>query len=156
MLGDEGWLRTANFSLHVLGYCYDRYTGVLLLFAHPTSTAQLLLPHGNKDSEYHHILSDYVASATSTAPGGPSTPPISIAASGGTGSRIVMRPTLRPSRCDCSRGDSFALGSTVQQNWNAVDPKREVMIPTVLEKAATPQRVGMGQTVWAGEWGFNE
>ncbi|HEX3602147.1 MAG TPA: sulfatase-like hydrolase/transferase, partial [Lacipirellulaceae bacterium] len=94
--------------------------------------------------------------------GGPfHTPNIDKLASGGTRfTYCYATPLCGPSRCELLTGRyPFRTGLNSNQSKNAVDPKREVMIPTVMEKAGyVTGSVGKwGQIcLGPGEWGFNE
>jgi arylsulfatase A len=90
-----------------------------------------------------------------------STPNIDKLASGGTKfTYCYATPLCGPSRCELLTGRyPFRTGLNSNQSRNAVDPKSEVMIPTVLKKAGyVTGSVGKwGQIcLGPGEWGFDE
>jgi arylsulfatase A len=89
------------------------------------------------------------------------TPNIDKLASAGTKfTYCYATPLCGPSRCELLTGRyPFRTGLNTNQSHKAVDPKSEVMIPTVLRKAGyVTGSVGKwGQIqLGPGEWGFNE
>ena len=108
------------------------------------------------------ILSDDVGLGDVHCCGGPfKTPHIDSLAAGGTRfENCYSTPLCGPSRCQLLTGRyPFRTGLNSNQSHNAVDPSREVMIPTVLKKAGyVTASVGKwGQIcLGPGEWGFDE
>ena len=108
------------------------------------------------------ILSDDVGLGDIGATGGPfKTPQIDSLA--GSGLRFVncySTPLCGPSRCQLLTGRyPFRTGLINNNSHNAIQPSREVMIPTVLKKAGyVTASVGKwGQmSLGPGEWGFDE
>ena len=107
------------------------------------------------------ILSDDVGLGDIHCTGGPfNTPNIDKLASGGTTfTYCYATPLCGPSRCELLTGRyPFRTGLNSNQSHNAVNPKRDVMIPTVLKKAGyVTASVGKwGQIcLGPGEWGFD-
>ncbi|MCC6127034.1 MAG: sulfatase-like hydrolase/transferase [Pirellulales bacterium] len=108
------------------------------------------------------ILSDDVGLGDIHCYGGPfKTPHIDALAAGGTRFEYCYAtPLCGPSRCQLLTGRyPFRTGLNSNQSRNAVDPSREIMIPTVLKKAgyATASVGKWGQIcLGPGEWGFDE
>ncbi|HVT27831.1 MAG TPA: sulfatase-like hydrolase/transferase [Lacipirellulaceae bacterium] len=108
------------------------------------------------------ILSDDVGLGDVHFTGGPfKTPNIDKLASGGTQfTYCYSTPLCGPSRCETLTGRyPFHTGMISNQAHKAVDPTRDVMIPTVLRKAgyATASVGKWGQIqLGPGEWGFDE
>jgi arylsulfatase A len=108
------------------------------------------------------ILSDDVGLGDIHCCGGPfSTPNIDKLATGGTRfTYCYATPLCGPTRCELLTGRyPFRTGLNSNQSHNAVDPKRDVMIPTVMKKAGyVTGSVGKwGQICFGpGEWGFDE
>jgi arylsulfatase A len=108
------------------------------------------------------ILSDDVGLGDIHCTGGPfSTPNIDKLASDGTKfTYCYATPLCGPSRCEFLTGRyPFRTGLNSNHSRNAVNPKSEVMIPTVLKKAGyVTGSVGKwGQIcLGPGEWGFDE
>lgn len=108
------------------------------------------------------ILSDDVGLGDIHFSGGPfSTPNIDKLAAGGTKfTYCYATPLCGPSRCELLTGRyPFRTGLISNQSHTAVDPKSEIMIPTVLKKAGyVTGSVGKwGQIqLGPGEWGFDE
>src|SRR3954454_19307059 len=108
------------------------------------------------------ILTDDVGLGDIHFSGGPfHTPNIDKLASGGTKfTYCYATPLCGPSRCESLTGRyPFRTGLNSNQSHKAVDPKSEVMIPTVLKKAGyVTGSVGKwGQIqLGPGEWGFDE
>jgi arylsulfatase A len=108
------------------------------------------------------ILSDDVGLGDIHCCGGPfKTPHIDKLADGGTRfANCYSTPLCGPSRCQLLTGRyPLRTGLNSNQSKDAVDPKREVMIPTVLKKAgyATASVGKWGQICFGpGEWGFDE
>lgn len=108
------------------------------------------------------ILSDDVGLGNIHCYGGPfETPNIDKLASGGTKfTYCYATPLCGPSRCELLTGRyPFRTGHSSNQSRMSVDPKNEVMIPTVLKKAGyVTGSVGKwGQIqLGPGEWGFDE
>src|SRR6266481_7470228 len=108
------------------------------------------------------ILSDDVGLGDIHFTGGPfNTPNIDkLAASGTKFTYCYATPLCGPSRCELLTGRyPFRTGLISNQSHKAVDPKSEVMLPTVLKKAGyVTGSVGKwGQIqLGPGEWGFDE
>jgi arylsulfatase A len=108
------------------------------------------------------ILSDDVGLGDVGCTGGPfKTPRIDSLAEGGTRFDLCYStPLCGPSRCQILTGRyPFRTGLINNQSHNAIEPDREVMIPTVLKKAGyVTASVGKwGQMSHGpGEWGFDE
>jgi arylsulfatase A len=108
------------------------------------------------------ILSDDVGLGDIGCYGGPfQTPHIDSLARGGMRFEYCYStPLCGPSRCQLLTGRyPFRTGLNSNQSHNAVDPSREIMIPTVLKKAGyVTASVGKwGQIcLGPGEWGFDE
>ncbi len=108
------------------------------------------------------MLSDDVGLGDIHCTGGPfNTPNIDKLASGGTRfTYCYATPLCGPSRCELLTGRyPFRTGLNSNQSHDAVNPKRDVMIPTVLKKAGyVTASVGKwGQIcLGPGEWGFDE
>jgi arylsulfatase A len=108
------------------------------------------------------ILTDDVGLGDIHSFGGPyNTPNIDKLASGGTKfTYCYASPLCGPSRCQLLTGRyPFRTGLNSNQSHTAVDPKTEVMIPTVMKKAGyVTGSVGKwGQIqLGPGEWGFDE
>lgn len=108
------------------------------------------------------ILSDDVGLGDIHSTGGPfKTPNIDkLAADGTKFTYCYATPLCGPSRCELLTGRyPFRTGFNSNQSRNAVDPKQEVMIPTVLKKAGyvTGSIGKWGQLPFGpGEWGFDE
>lgn len=108
------------------------------------------------------ILSDDVGISDVHCSGGPfKTPNIDALAAGGTRFEYCYAtPLCGPSRCQLLTGRyPFRTGLINNQSRNAIDPRREVMIPTVLKKAGyVTASVGKwGQMcLGPGQWGFDE
>ena len=108
------------------------------------------------------ILSDDVGLGDVHCTGGPfKTPNIDALAAGGTRFEYCYStPLCGPSRCQLLTGRyPFRTGLISNHSQNAVDPKREIMIPTVMKKAGyVTAHVGKwGQMAFGpGEWGFDE
>lgn len=108
------------------------------------------------------ILSDDVGLGDVHCTGGPfKTPHLDKLAAGGTKfTYCYATPLCGPSRCELLTGRyPFRTGLNSNQSHTAVDPSREVMIPTVMKKAgyATASVGKWGQIqLGPGEWGFDE
>jgi arylsulfatase A len=108
------------------------------------------------------ILTDDVGLGDIGCCGGPfKTPQIdSLAKSGTRFEYCYSTPLCGPSRCQLLTGRyPFRTGLINNQSHNAVQPSREVMIPTVMKKAGyVTASVGKwGQIcLGPGEWGFDE
>ncbi len=108
------------------------------------------------------LFSDDVGLGDIHCTGGPfSTPNIDNLAAGGTKfTYCYATPLCGPSRCELLTGRyPFRTGLNSNHSRNAVNPKSEVMIPTVLKKAGyVTGSVGKwGQIcLGPGEWGFDE
>ncbi|MCY2931689.1 MAG: sulfatase-like hydrolase/transferase, partial [Planctomycetota bacterium] len=108
------------------------------------------------------ILSDDVGLGDTGCYGGPfQTPHLDALAAGGTRFEYCYStPLCGPSRCQFLTGRyPFRTGLINNQSHNAVSPTREVMIPTVLNKAGySTASVGKwGQiALGPGPWGFDE
>ena len=108
------------------------------------------------------ILTDDVGLGDVHSFGGPyNTPNIDKLVSGGTKfTYCYASPLCGPSRCQLLTGRyPFRTGLNSNRSHTAVDPKTEVMIPTVLKKAGyVTGSVGKwGQIqLGPGEWGFDE
>jgi arylsulfatase A len=108
------------------------------------------------------ILSDDVGLGDIGCCGGPfKTPHIDSLAQGGTRFEYCYStPLCGPSRCQLLTGRyPFRTGLINNQSHNAIQPGREVMIPTVMKKAGyVTASVGKwGQMSFGpGEWGFDE
>lgn len=108
------------------------------------------------------ILSDDVGLGNIHCYGGAfNTPNIDkLAAAGTQFTYCYATPLCGPSRCELLTGRyPFRTGLISNQSHKAVDPKKEVMIPTVLKKAGyVTGSVGKwGQIqLGPGEWGFDE
>ena len=108
------------------------------------------------------ILSDDVGLGNIGCYGGPfKTPNIdSLATTGTKFTYCYATPLCGPSRCQLLTGRyPFRTGHNSNQSRLSVDPKSEVMIPTVLKKAgyATCSIGKWGQIqLGPGEWGFDE
>ena len=108
------------------------------------------------------ILSDDVGLGDVRCSGGPfRTPHIDALAAGGTRFEYCYAtPLCGPSRCELLTGRyPFRTGLISNQSENAIQPGREVMIPTILKKAgyATASVGKWGQMSFGpGEWGFDE
>jgi len=108
------------------------------------------------------ILSDDVGLGNIGCYGGPfKTPHLDALAKGGTRFEYsYATPLCGPSRCLFLTGRyPFRTGLISNNSHNAVDPSREVMIPTVMKKAGyVTASVGKwGQIcLGPGEWGFDE
>jgi arylsulfatase A len=108
------------------------------------------------------ILSDDVGLGDIGCCGGPfKTPQIDSLAKGGTRfENCYSTPLCGPSRCQLLTGRyPFRTGLINNNSHNAIQPGREIMIPTVLKKAGyVTASVGKwGQmSLGPGEWGFDE
>lgn len=108
------------------------------------------------------ILSDDVGLGDIGCSGGPfkTTYLDALATAGTRFEYCYSTPLCGPSRCQFLTGRyPFRTGLINNQSHNAVDPKREVMIPTVMKKAGyVTASVGKwGQICFGpGEWGFDE
>jgi arylsulfatase A len=108
------------------------------------------------------ILSDDVGLGDIGCCGGPfKTPQIDTLAKGGTRfENCYSTPLCGPSRCQLLTGRyPFRTGLINNNSRNAIQPGREVMIPTVLKQAGyVTASVGKwGQMSFGpGEWGFDE
>lgn len=108
------------------------------------------------------ILSDDVGLGDIHCTGGPfKTPNIDSLAAGGTRFEYCYAtPLCGPSRCQILTGRyPFRTGLISNHSNGAVDPKREVMIPTVMKKAGyVTALIGKwGQMAFGPvEWGFDE
>lgn len=108
------------------------------------------------------ILSDDVGLGNIGCCGGPfKTPQIDTLATGGTRFELCYStPLCGPSRCQLLTGRyPFRTGLINNNSARAIQPDREVMIPTVLKKAGyVTASVGKwGQmSLGPGEWGFDE
>src|SRR5512136_265474 len=108
------------------------------------------------------ILTDDVGLGDIGACGGPfKTPQIDSLAKGGTRFEFCYStPLCGPSRCQLLTGRyPFRTGLINNNSHNAVQPSREIMIPTVMKKAGyVTASVGKwGQIcLGPGEWGFDE
>jgi arylsulfatase A len=108
------------------------------------------------------ILTDDVGLGDVGCTGGPfKTPRIDALAKGGTRfEHCYSTPLCGPSRCQFLTGRyPFRTGLINNQSHQAIQPGREVMIPTVLKKAGyVTASVGKwGQMSFGpGEWGFDE
>jgi arylsulfatase A len=108
------------------------------------------------------ILSDDVGLGDIGCCGGPfKTPQIDSLAKGGTRFEYCYStPLCGPSRCQTLTGRyPFRTGLINNNSHNAIQPSREVMIPTVMKKAGyVTASVGKwGQMcLGPGEWGFDE
>ena len=108
------------------------------------------------------ILTDDVGLGNIHCYGGPfNTPNIDKLAAGGTQFKYCYAtPLCGPSRCQLLTGRyPFRTGLVSNQSHTAVDPKTEVMIPTVMKSAgyvtASVGKWGQIQ-LGPGEWGFDE
>jgi arylsulfatase A len=141
-----------------------RFTGALLAcfamltYVGPATAEKATKEHPN----IILIFSDDVGLGDIHCTGGPfSTPNIDKLAKDGTKfTYCYATPLCGPSRCETLTGRyPFRTGLNSNQSKNAVDPKREVMIPTVMKKAGyVTSSVGKwGQICFGpGEWGFDE
>jgi arylsulfatase A len=108
------------------------------------------------------ILSDDVGLGDIGCCGGPfKTPQIDSLAKGGTRFEYCYStPLCGPSRCQLLTGRyPFRTGLINNNSHNAIQPGREIMIPTVLKKAGyvTASIGKWGQMSFGpGEWGFDE
>ena len=109
------------------------------------------------------ILSDDVGITDVHCCGGDhfKTPNIDALAQGGTRFEYCYAtPLCGPSRCQCLTGRyPFRTGLNNNNSDNAIDPKREIMIPTVLKRAGyiTASAGKWGQmALGPAEWGFDE
>lgn len=108
------------------------------------------------------IMSDDVGIGDIGCCGGPfKTPHIdTLAGEGLRFEQCYSTPLCGPSRCQTLTGRyPFRTGLINNRSHNAIQPAREVMIPTVLRKAgyATASVGKWGQmSLGPGEWGFNE
>ena len=108
------------------------------------------------------ILSDDVGLGDIGACGGPfKTPHIDAMAKDGLRfSQCYAMPLCGPTRCVTLTGRyPFRTGLVSNHDHNAIDPKREVMIPTVMKQAGyvTGSCGKWGQMCFGpGEWGFDE
>jgi arylsulfatase A len=108
------------------------------------------------------ILSDDVGLGDIHCTGGPfQTPNIDKLASSGTKfTYCYATPLCGPSRCELLTGRyPFRTGLNSNHVRDVIDPKKEVMIPTVLKKAGyvTGSCGKWGQMSYGpGEWGFDE
>ena len=108
------------------------------------------------------IMSDDVGIGDIGCCGGPfKTPHIDALAKNGLRfAQCYSTPLCGPSRCQILTGRyPFRTGLISNQSQNAVDPGREVMIPTVMKKAGyvTASAGKWGQIcLGPGEWGFDE
>ena len=108
------------------------------------------------------IMSDDVGLGDIGCCGGPfKTPHIdALAKEGLRFTQCYSTPLCGPSRCQTLTGRyPFRTGLINNQSHNAVDPKREVMIPTVMKKAGyiTGSIGKWGQmSLGPGQWGFDE
>lgn len=108
------------------------------------------------------VLTDDVGLGDIGCCGGPfKTPNIDALAKGGTRFQYCYStPLCGPSRCQVLTGRyPFRTGLNSNHSANAIDPKREVMIPTVMKAAGyVTASVGKwGQMCFGpGEWGFDE
>jgi arylsulfatase A len=126
--------------------------------------AASLLPAATPGSKPNIILivSDDVGLGDIHCTGGPfQTPNIDALATGGTRFDLCYStPLCGPSRCQILTGRyPFRTGLINNQSHNAIDPKREVMIPTVMKQAGyvTASAGKWGQMCFGpGEWGFDE
>jgi arylsulfatase A len=108
------------------------------------------------------ILSDDVGLGDVGCSGGPfKTPQIDALAKGGMRFEYCYStPLCGPSRCELLTGRyPFRTGLINNNSRNAIQPSREIMIPTVMKKAgyATVSVGKWGQmSLGPGEWGFDE
>jgi arylsulfatase A len=108
------------------------------------------------------ILSDDVGIGDVGCSGGPfKTPQIDALAKGGMRFEYCYStPLCGPSRCELLTGRyPFRTGLINNNSRNAIQPGREIMIPTVMKKAgyATISVGKWGQmSLGPGEWGFDE
>ena len=108
------------------------------------------------------IVSDDVGLGDVGCCGGPfKTPQIdSLARSGMRFERCYSTPLCGPSRCQLLTGRyPFRTGLINNQSHNAIQPGREVMIPTLMKQAGyvTASAGKWGQMSFGpGEWGFDE
>lgn len=108
------------------------------------------------------ILSDDVGLGDIGCFGGPfKTPNIDALAKSGTRFELCYSaPLCGPSRCQALTGRyPFRTGLNSNNSKDAIDPSREVMIPTVMKKAGyvTASAGKWGQMCFGpGEWGFDE
>ncbi|MFO1491073.1 MAG: sulfatase-like hydrolase/transferase [Kiritimatiellia bacterium] len=108
------------------------------------------------------ILSDDVGLGDIACCGGPfKTPRIdALAAAGLRFENAYSTPLCGPTRCQLLTGRyPFRTGLNSNQSRDAVDPKDEVMIPSIMKKAgyATASCGKWGQIcLGPGEWGFDE
>ncbi|HPR83906.1 MAG TPA: sulfatase-like hydrolase/transferase [Pontiellaceae bacterium] len=108
------------------------------------------------------ILTDDVGLGDIGCCGGPfKTPNIDVLAKSGTRFELCYSaPLCGPSRCQALTGRyPFRTGLNSNNSKDAIDPSREVMIPTVMKKAgyATASAGKWGQMCFGpGEWGFDE
>ena len=137
------------------------FSGILMLTQIGSASASGE-PASNAHPNIVLILSDDVGLGNIHCYGGPfETPNIDKLASGGTKfTYCYATPLCGPSRCQLLTGRyPFRTGLSSNQSRMAVDPKREVMIPTVMKKAGyVTGSVGKwGQIqLGPGEWGFDE
>lgn len=133
------------------------FSGVLALLA-----AGLLSVHAAEKPNIILILTDDVGLGNIGCFGGPfRTPRIDALAKGGLRfENAYSTPLCGPTRCQTLTGRyPFRTGLNSNHAHDAVDPKREVMIPTVLKAAgyATASVGKWGQIcLGPGEWGFDE
>jgi arylsulfatase A len=134
----------------------------VFLAASTFGTIAVAAPATKEHPNIIFILSDDVGLGNIHCTGGPfNTPNIDKLAAGGTKfTYCYATPLCGPSRCELLTGRyPFRTGLNSNQSKDAVDPKREVMIPTVLKKAGyVTGSVGKwGQICYGpGEWGFDE
>jgi arylsulfatase A len=128
-----------------------RISGVLLMVLSLSIAAHsaMAAPATKKHPNIILILTDDVGLGDIHCYGGPfNTPNIDKLASGGTQfTYCYATPLCGPSRCELLTGRyPFRTGLNSNQSKNAVSPKREVMIPTVMKEAGYV-------TASVGKWG---
>ena len=134
----------------------------LVLVAAATFAGAAAAPSGASRPNIILIFADDVGLGDVHCTGGPlHTPNIDKLAAGGTMfTYCYATPLCGPSRCETLTGRyPFRTGLINNRSRQAVDPSREVMIPTVLKKVgyATASVGKWGQIQLApGEWGFDE
>src|SRR6185369_2390794 len=127
-----------------------------------TIAGAIAAPHATSRPNIVLILADDVGLGDVHCTGGPvRTPNIDkLAASGTKFTYCYTAPLCGPSRCELLTGRyPFRTGLISNHIPTAVDPKHEVMIPSVLKKAgyvtASVGKWGQIQ-LGPGEWGFDE
>jgi len=127
-----------------------------------TATTSLLAAPTPSKPNIILIFSDDVGLGDVHCTGGPfKTPHLDALATGGTRFEYCYAtPLCGPSRCQTLTGRyPFRTGLINNNSHNAIDPKREIMIPTVMKRAGyvTASAGKWGQMcLGPGEWGFDE